>query len=472
MLGKHQSIIEFDIEKFYDTIPHDKLLATIEEIDSSTRNNIEKMLKTESLDLKGTVYKAEKGTPQGGVISPNLANIYALNEIMIRFKNHSKSKLIMYADDGIIVVHKDENPEDTLDVLRWVVSKAGLKLKGTKTKIINGEKFNFCGFEITRGKGIKLKNDMINKCKKECVKLITDKSIPTKKTIEKGTREYLDDTPNHKFKTVFPILDKILPKIRGVIEYGRDFLKTPMRKQLGKMIWNINQFLYQRREIKLPELPVRKRTKGRIYFSPKAKSFYLDPKEWKDRNEERKWNKIEQKLSQQQKGICTLCKAKLENPVNIHHIKAVKNGGDNSLGNLLLIHTECHNQLHYQQIQKQKSFELMQPLIEIKKVEKEAKEKYQQELQRLSAKKIQIEQNKILFGIKEVEFRKWLMVKKNQGLAKKLNKIGIETPKDWSDEDIIPMLVAKGIRPINLQGNPTLSSLQRIMNENQIKQQK
>jgi len=83
--GKHQSIIEFDIEKFYDTIPHEKLLTTIGEIDSNTKNNIVKMLKTESLDLKGTVYQAEKGTPQGGVISPSLANIYALNEIMIRF---------------------------------------------------------------------------------------------------------------------------------------------------------------------------------------------------------------------------------------------------------------------------------------------------------------------------------------------------------------------------------------------------
>jgi len=375
----------------------------------------------------------------------------------------------MYADDGIIVVHKDENPEDTLDILRWVVSKAGLKLKDAKTKIINGEKFNFCGFEITRGKGIKLKKDMINKCKKECVKLITDKSIPTKKTIEKGTREYLDGTPNHKFKTVFPILDKILPKIRGVIEYGRDFIKTPMSKQLEKMVWNINQFLYQRREVKLPELPIRKRTKSRIYFSPKAKSFYLDPKEWEKRSDERKWNKIEQKLFQRQNGICTLCKAKLENPVNIHHIKAIKDGGDNSLNNLLLIHTECHNQLHYQQIQKQKSFELMQPLFEIKKVENMAKEKYQQELQRLRAKKIQIEQNRILFGLREVEFRKWLMVKKNQGLAKKLNKIGFEIPMDYSDEDIMRMLVVKGIRPDNLQGNPTLSSLKRIINENPIK---
>lgn len=179
--GKHQTLIEFDLEKFYDTIPHDKLLDTIGMIDEVTKSNIEIMLKTESLDLKGTVTKPEKGTPQGGAISPSLANLYAVNKIMLKFKGISKSKLIMYADDGIIVCDKTEPPTTALGHLEKIVQEAGLKIKESKTKIINGESFNFCGFEITRGKGIKLKKDMIKKCKKECTELIKDKSIPTKK---------------------------------------------------------------------------------------------------------------------------------------------------------------------------------------------------------------------------------------------------------------------------------------------------
>ncbi|OQW87784.1 MAG: hypothetical protein BWK78_08795 [Thiotrichaceae bacterium IS1] len=212
LTGKKQKLVEFDRSKFYETIPDDKLLAVLENVDRYTRNNIEKMLKNESLDLKGIVTKPEMGTPQGGNISPILANLYASTQIMLPFKKESQSKLTMYADDGIIICDNKENPEMALAKLEAIAEKAGLKLKKDKTKIIDGDRFNFLGYEITRGKGIRLQKDMIKKCQKDGLELIKNKSIPTKATVEKGSRVYLDKTPNHKFATIYSILDKILPK--------------------------------------------------------------------------------------------------------------------------------------------------------------------------------------------------------------------------------------------------------------------
>jgi len=427
------------------------------------------MLKTESLDLKGIVTKPNKGTPQGGSISPILANLYAIKTIMLPFKRSCKSNLIMYADDGIIVCDKKETPEEVLANLDKTVRLAGLAVKESKTKIINGESFNFCGYEITRGKGIKLKKDMVKKCKKECMKLIKNKAIPTKATIEKGSRVYLDNTPNHKFKVIYPIIDKILPKIRGVIEYGRDFIKTPMRKQIGKMIWDINQALFKRREVKLPELPVR-RTKSYVYFSPKSKSYYLDPKEWDARDEEKKWNKIEWKLLGKQGGICPICKVKLDHNQenNIHHLKPINEGGDNSLGNLLLIHKECHNQVHYQQIEKQKALPKLKELIEIKRREKLAIAQYQKYKQGMTEWIKRQEEFDLIQETIAVSYRTWKPEKIRSQLKKiKLTKIGTQTidAKKDSIESLIETLATNGIYQEYLKGDPTLTLIERIANQ-------
>lgn len=260
-----------------------------------------------------------------------------------------------------------------------------------------------------------------------------------------------------------------MPKIRGIIEYGRDFIKTPMRNQLGKMIWKISQNLYHRRGMELPKLPLKKKSKFFVYFSPKSKSYYLDPKEWEKRNEENKWNKIEWKLIKKQKGICPFCKVKLDHnqPNHIHHLKAVKDGGDNSLGNLQLIHQECHNQLHYQQIEKPKAFEEIKTMLEIRRVEKEAKTKYQEQIRIKDQQKKLAKLETMRMDSIEVSFRKWLQVKKNQGLARKLKKIGYDYNGllKGTDEEVYPILAMIGITPAILQGNPTLTMLEKIEQE-------
>jgi len=90
------------------------------------------------------------------------------------------------------------------------------------------------------------------------------------------------------------------------------------------MWWNIGKDLHQRRNLKLPELPVRKRTKSFLYFSPTAKSYYLEIKEWDARDEEKKWNKIEWKLIGKPDGKGTCCGIKLDHhqPNQIHHLNS------------------------------------------------------------------------------------------------------------------------------------------------------
>ncbi len=86
------------------------------------------MLKTEALDLQGITTKPEKGTPQGGSISPILANLYAVRTIMLPYNIIGKGKLVMYADDGIIICNNEVNPETELKELKELTELAGLQL--------------------------------------------------------------------------------------------------------------------------------------------------------------------------------------------------------------------------------------------------------------------------------------------------------------------------------------------------------
>lgn len=151
-------VVDADLKRYFDTIPHDRLMALVRErvADGRVLRLLEQFLKRGVLE-NGIVVEPETGTPQGGVISPLLANIYLtpLDHLLTRLGH----RLIRYADDLVIVCRSQKEAEAALTVLRdWTVS-VGLTLHPDKTRLVDmaqpGAGFDFLGyhFERTRRSG-------------------------------------------------------------------------------------------------------------------------------------------------------------------------------------------------------------------------------------------------------------------------------------------------------------------------------
>ena len=157
-------VYDADLSKYFDTIPHDKLQIALQERISDPR-----ILKLINKWLKVPVYedgqyKSGKGnrigTPQGGVISPLLANIYL--HLIDRIVNNPKSlfgkygtKIIRYADDFVLM--GKTLPTEITEKLKDLLERMGLTINETKTRQIDARKesFNFLGFTIRYDNDIK-----------------------------------------------------------------------------------------------------------------------------------------------------------------------------------------------------------------------------------------------------------------------------------------------------------------------------
>lgn len=161
LLYGHTQVIDADLSKYFDMIPHDKLLRTVAEriVDGQLLSLLKQWLKVRVIKVgngKKTVVgggkKARRGTPQGGVISPLLANIYLniLDRIWDRHKlaEKYKARLVRYADDMVILCARET--ARPYAVLQSILTKLDLKLNEDKTHIRNAreERFEFLGFSI------------------------------------------------------------------------------------------------------------------------------------------------------------------------------------------------------------------------------------------------------------------------------------------------------------------------------------
>lgn len=164
MFGKYNWVVEADIKGFFDNINHDKLMEMMElRIDDrGFLNLIKKWLRAGVLNTDGKVLHPEMGTPQGGVISPMLANIYMHNVLNKWFeevvKAHCKGKayLCVYADDFVCAFEKEEDAKRYYRTLPKRLARYDLEVAPEKTKLIKfsktggkeNESFDFLGFEF------------------------------------------------------------------------------------------------------------------------------------------------------------------------------------------------------------------------------------------------------------------------------------------------------------------------------------
>jgi RNA-directed DNA polymerase len=173
-------VLDVDIRKYFDSIPHHHLRAFLDQrvTDGVIRRMIDKWLKAGVLE-DGLLRLATEGTPQGGVISPLLSNIYLHHVLDEWFENEVKPRLqetatlVRYADDFVMTFETHHDAQRVLEVLGKRLARYGLTLHPDKTRFIDfrpqrrdgtqpgckGPPFDFLGFTHTwvksrRGKDV------------------------------------------------------------------------------------------------------------------------------------------------------------------------------------------------------------------------------------------------------------------------------------------------------------------------------
>lgn len=241
-LYKNWYVVDADIQGYFDNINHEILLGLLNRRISDRRviKLCRQWLQAGVIE-NGKYYPTEKGSPQGGVISPLLANIY-LHVLDSYWENHKELGIIVrYADDAVIVCKTRKDAELAFEHLKRIMAKLKLTLNPQKTKIVdmNEESFDFLGFRYQKfGKtkcGRKLPYMMPSK---KAMKKVKDaiRAITCRKSSYEGLEQKVE---------------KLNPLIRGWRNYFQHGNSTKRFKQLDEYVWmKLWRRVYYRRKQK------------------------------------------------------------------------------------------------------------------------------------------------------------------------------------------------------------------------------
>jgi len=229
-------VIDLDIKGFFDNIDHGKLLLAIEKHVSEKwcilyiNRWLQMPVQTKSGEL---VHKQGKGTPQGGVISPLLANLF-LHYAMDKWleQTHPTVSYVRYADDAILHCRNKAQAEEVLETLKERMQSCGLELHPEKTKIVyckdyrrqeNHEtvKFDFLGYSFQP------RSTMSKRTGKLFLGFDCAISIGSKKRIADKMKELNIDHLSHK--SIVGVAKFLEPYIRGWINYYGRFRLTALK---------------------------------------------------------------------------------------------------------------------------------------------------------------------------------------------------------------------------------------------------
>jgi RNA-directed DNA polymerase len=147
-------VVDVDLKSYFDSIPHEKLMELVRSkvADGRVLSLVERYLKQQVLATAST-WTPEKGTPQGAVISPLLANVYLdpLDHLMVA----EGLEMTRYADDMVVQCRNEREAEHALQLLRQWAEQAGLELHPTKTRLVQvseREGFDFLGYHFQLSK--------------------------------------------------------------------------------------------------------------------------------------------------------------------------------------------------------------------------------------------------------------------------------------------------------------------------------
>jgi RNA-directed DNA polymerase len=216
-------VVDADLKAYFDSIPHDPLLADIGQYiaDGRVLELIGAFLKQDVVeDL--TLWTPEKGSPQGAVISPLLANLY-LHPVDVAMAQ-AGFEMIRYADDLVILCRSEAEARRALGLLEDLTTKRGLTLHPEKTRLVDvsipGEGFDFLGYHFERGtrwprkKSLnKLKDAIRSKTKRSTGHSLAVIIDDVNRTL-RGWFEYF----KHSRKWTFPLVDKwVRRRVRSIL---------------------------------------------------------------------------------------------------------------------------------------------------------------------------------------------------------------------------------------------------------------
>ena len=224
----YEWIVDIDLEKFFDNVPQDKLMSLVHTIinDGDTESLIRKYLKA-GVMIQGRYERTDRGTPQGGNLSPLLSNIM-LNELDKELEKR-ELRFVRYADDCVIAVRSEASAKRVMySITDWIERKLGLKVNAEKTKITRPSNLKYLGFGFYRD----------SKAKEW-------KSRPHKDSVQKFKRT-LKKLTNRSQSMAFAVrVQRLNWVIRGWINYfALSSMKTTMngidahlRTRLRVIIW-------------------------------------------------------------------------------------------------------------------------------------------------------------------------------------------------------------------------------------------
>ena len=372
-------VVDADIKGAFDNIRHATILAALAGFPA--RHLVRQWLKAGVVD-KGVFAETTAGTPQGGVVSPLLANIAlhgmesAIGVAYRKSGTHqikSKRALVRYADDFVIFAETREDAEAAkADIARWLADR-GLELSQEKTAIRHlTEGFNFLGLNVRQYPVLNTKTGY---------KLLIK---PSKESVADFKHRMKQEWSGLTGHNVHEVLNRLRPLLRGWANYFRTTVSKEVFQDIDNWMWSRKVRWCKRahptkswnwitrtyfgmdrvgnRRFKwgfgdpktgtyLPQLswtPIRRHVMVRYDASPDDP----DLRSYWKRRETRKaellptWRHRE--LAKRQGGQCPVCHDSLHNDeeLHVHHVIPKSRGGEDAISNLALVHLYCHQQVH------------------------------------------------------------------------------------------------------------------------------
>lgn len=385
-------VLDADIASCFDKINHEALLSKLNTF-PQLRRQIRAWLKAGVIE-KGGYKKTEDGTPQGGALSPLLANI-ALHGMEERIKRHAETldikgshgrqqskrdkrsaiSLIRYADD-FVILHKDLNVvKECKEIISEWLKEMGLELKEEKTSIVHTLNqhqnetpgFDFLGFNVRQ-------HEVGRTHSKSGFKTII---TPSKKSIKSHLKEIETIIKSHKSAPQRALINKLNPVIQGWTNYYSTVVSKEIFGNLGNKVFEkLRAWAYRRHPKKNKSWICKKywitigernwefaqKWKGKTYIlinhSDKPIERHIIVKNnvspydgnlvyWSNRHGKNPLLPIRvAKLLKKQKGVCPHCDMKFleQDVMEVDHIIPQSKGGKDEWKNLQLLHRHCHDE--------------------------------------------------------------------------------------------------------------------------------
>jgi RNA-directed DNA polymerase len=377
-----QWILEGDIKGCFDNISHEWLLANI----PTDKTILKKWLKSGFLENQ-IWYDSYSGTPQGGIISPVLANLtldgletllkrHFPKEIWHHGKRHyPKVNLIRYADDFVITGESRELLEyQVKPILESFLAERGLSLSPEKTVITPvSDGFDFLGQNVRKYHG-----KLLIKPSKKSVKSLLHRVRSLLKKHQMAKQEVVINVLNpiirgwalyHRHVVAKEVFSKVDHWIWQAIwnwacfrhpNKGRRWIMKKYFHSSGNRNWVFSVSLTQQDTAKLTDKKQTSLVKSADYaiqrhIKIRSEANPYDPA-WEMYFEERLRKKIQNRhggktilrLWLNQEGKCPQCQQSLKDDDvwNIHHIRPKHTGGSDTVSNLMILHANCHRQVH------------------------------------------------------------------------------------------------------------------------------